>query len=67
MTTAPQTPASTLTAISAGQEMVGSSLSVTLISKVHTAVKPAASVTVYSRVVVPTGNASSELSPVRSV
>ena len=41
--------------ISAGQVIVGASLSVTITSKLHSAVSPAPSVAVYVTVVVPTG------------
>ena len=47
--------------------MVGFSLSVIITSNEHTSFNPEASVTVYSRVFVPTGNISPVVSPVPSV
>jgi hypothetical protein len=57
VTTASQSPASVFTAMSAGQVMTGSSLSVTVMSNVQISVLPAGSVAVAVTVVVPTGNA----------
>ena len=49
--------------ISAGQVIVGASLSVTITSKLHSAVSPAVSVTWKVTVVVPTGKAEPEAGP----
>src|SRR3989442_637821 len=48
----------------AGQVICGGSLSVTVTRKLHVAVRPAASVTVNSLVVMPTGNADPLASPI---
>ena len=57
VTTAEQRPVSVLTTILAGQEIVGSSLSLTVTVKEQKAVLPLASVTVKLLVVVPFGKA----------
>lgn len=67
-TAAPQTPASLLTVIAAGQEIVGFSESVTVTVKEHDAVLPVASVTANVCVVTPMGKLLPEASPaVRAV
>jgi hypothetical protein len=60
-TTAPQIPAPTLTAMLAGQEIAGFSLSVTVTVWSQLAVFPALSVTAQVTVVVPAGNAAGAL------
>ena len=55
VTSAPHSPASLSTEISAGQAIVGAWLSITVTVKEQEAVLPAASVAVYSSVVAPTG------------